>query len=134
MPIKLPLFCLLAGLTGLSAASGNEVSPLTKTVDTLGRINGRALACSYPDIVSRTKSIVISRVPKARELGETFEVATQSAFLEQGKAPDECPPHKTLSHQLDTAARGLAAPSPNQLVNNSDLPAAGLPVMIKMGK
>lgn len=95
-------------------------------VEALGRINGRALACGYPELVSRTKAIVTARVAKTRELGEAFERTTQAAFLAQGNEKVACPSRPALALELDATARPLSPPPAHRLTDALDVPEVGI--------
>lgn len=107
-------------------AASSDTDPLRAVVSALGDINGRALACGHPEVVSRAKAIVIARVAKTRELGEAFENATSTAFLAQGQRKAECPPRAALTVELEVAARSLNAPNAHQLAASPDTPEVGI--------
>jgi hypothetical protein len=97
------LFPLLAfGLLALPAAAAD---PLTAAVAEVGRINGIALACQQPALVSRARNAVLTTAPKTRAYGEAFEDATSASFLAQGKGA--CPDAQTLARQLGSAEAKL---------------------------
>ena len=75
-------------------------------VEELGRINGTALACAQPAVVSRARNAVMAGAPKARHYGEAFEAATNAAFLAQGKGA-ECPDGAVFSRRLEAAEKQL---------------------------
>lgn len=77
-------------------------------VEDIGRINGSALACDQPAIVSRARNAVMTGAPKARHYGEAFETATNAAYLSQGKGAD-CPDGASLSRRLEAAEKRLQA-------------------------
>lgn len=77
-------------------------------VQEIGRINGMALACAQPAIVSRARNAVMSTAPKARHYGDAFETSTNATFLEQGKGA-ECPDGASLSRRLEAAEKRLQA-------------------------
>ncbi len=121
-----PALAVAMAITLPIPAAGSEIDPLRAVVATLGNINGRALACGHPEIVSRAKAIVIARVAKTRELGEAFEQATSAAFLAQGQRKAECPPRAALMVELETAARPLNPPNAHQLAATPDTPEVGI--------
>lgn len=97
------LFPLLAfSLLALPAAAAD---PLTAAVAEIGRINGIALACQQPALVSRARNAVLTTAPKTRAYGEAFEDATSASFLAQGKG--DCPDAQTLARQLGSAEARL---------------------------
>ncbi|MBS1190821.1 MAG: hypothetical protein H6R10_2613 [Rhodocyclaceae bacterium] len=77
-------------------------------VEELGRINGTALACAQPALVSRSRNTVTTGAPKVRHYGEAFEAATNAAFLAQGQGA-ECPDGAALSRRLEAAEQRLQA-------------------------
>lgn len=115
------LFALLMWAGSVRAESNLDADKLNATVQTLGRLNGQALACQHKEISARIKAIMINRVPKTRPMGELFENATTAAFLTQGNEKSTCPPQVALTVELEAAARPLAPPSTHQLAD----PATG---------
>ncbi|KAB2922922.1 MAG: hypothetical protein F9K30_11610 [Dechloromonas sp.] len=103
--MKLPFHILLLALSSI-AAPCLAADAGTTAVDTLGRINGIALACQQPAIASRARNAVQTTAPKTRAIGEHFENATSQAFLEQGKGLD-CPDAATLANHLGEAEKQL---------------------------
>jgi hypothetical protein len=108
MKAAVPL--LLLALSGI-AAPGLAADAGSAAVEQLGRINGIALACQQPAIVSRARNSVQTTAPKTRAIGELFEQATSSAFLEQGKGLS-CPDTATLAGRLEAAEKDLQAAYP----------------------
>lgn len=109
MKLAAPILALaLAGLsaTGMAADQG------TVAVEEVGKINGLALACQQPAIVSRARNAVQTTAPKTRAYGEAFENATNAAYLEQGKGLP-CPDAPTLTKRLNEAERRLQAAFPS---------------------
>lgn len=120
--------CMLASLFALlmwagSARAAMDEAAMTTIVQSLGRINGQALACQHKEVSARIKTLMITRVNKTREQGETFEKATTAAFLAQGDKAS-CPPQVALTVELETVARPLAPPISHQLSNTPETPAA----------
>ncbi len=83
----------------------------TAAVQALGRLNGIALACQQPALVSRTRNSVVTTAPKTRAVGEAFEEATNAAYLEQGKG-GACPDAATLASNVAAAEKRLQAAFP----------------------
>ena len=81
-------------------------------VSALGELNGIALACQQPALVSRARNIIVTTAPKTREFGEIFENATNTAFLEQGKGKTACPDSATLVGQINAAEKRLQSAFP----------------------
>jgi len=109
MKFAAPLLALaLAAIShsGLAAESGNTA------ISELGELNGIALACQQPALVTRARNIVITVAPKTREYGELFENATNAAYLEQGKGKTACPDAPTLAARIAAAEKRLQAAFP----------------------
>lgn len=120
--------CLLSFMLALLMVAGNARADanadLTAAVQTLGRINGQALACKHTAASTRVKTLMIGRVPKTRDFGELFETATTNAFLAQGGTP--CPSAAALAVEIELATRPLAVPNPHQLVVSAEAPEVGI--------
>ncbi len=104
----------LAALAALLAAqplTAAEASEGDAALAEIGRLNGVALACQQPAISSRARNAVTQTAPKTRASGETFEQATQAAFLKQGKEV-HCPTGPELAGQLENAEKRLTAAFP----------------------
>jgi hypothetical protein len=108
MKLAAPLLAL--ALTGLSH-SGLAADEGTAAVQAIGRLNGIALACQQPALVSRTRNSVVTTAPKTREIGEAFENATNAAYLEQGKGA-ACPDAASLASNVAAAEKRLQAAFP----------------------
>ncbi len=78
-------------------------------VSALGELNGIALACQQPALVSRARNIIVTTAPKTRDYGEVFENATNAAYLEQGKSKTPCPDAVTLAARIAAAEKNLQA-------------------------
>lgn len=96
-------FSLLFSLAGGALAEDAG----TAAISTLGRLNGVALACKQPALTARVREAIISAAPKTRESGETFERATNDAYLAQLEAGGTCPDAKTLNSQIDAGEAAL---------------------------
>lgn len=100
------LLALLAiGNPSQAADAGNSA------IAALGTVNGIALACQQPAIVSRARNAMQTTAPKTRTNGEAFENATNAAYLEQGKERP-CPDTATLAARLTEAEKQLQAAFP----------------------
>lgn len=97
----LTLALALAALPSWAADAGSTA------LAAIGEINGVALACQQPAIVSRARNAVATTAPKTRANGETFENATNAAYLEQGKGL-ACPDVATLVKRLNEAEKNLS--------------------------
>ena len=84
----------------------------TAAISELGELNGIALACQQPALVTRARNIVITAAPKTRDYGEIFENATNAAYLEQGKGKTACPDAPTLAARIAAAEKRLQAAFP----------------------
>lgn len=115
---------------GLFAAGGAWSAPTpvsdAATTAELGRINGVALACAQPELVTRTKALVIARIAKTRELGEVFESATNQAFAEQTGNKAACPPRGELALRLEAVAMRLGPVLTHRLDDSAVTPEVGL--------
>ncbi|PKO38881.1 MAG: hypothetical protein CVU33_06965 [Betaproteobacteria bacterium HGW-Betaproteobacteria-6] len=100
-PLLALTLCAIAN-TALAADEG------TAAVETIGRLNGVALACQQPALVARARNAVITIAPKTRAYGEAFENATNAAYLEQGKGI-ACPDPASLSSDIAAAEKRLHA-------------------------
>lgn len=77
-------------------------------VEALGHLNGIALACQQPALVSRARNAVVTTAPKTRAYGEAFETATHAAYIEQGKGA-ACPDAAALANRIGAAEKLLQA-------------------------
>lgn len=103
--MKLALTALAAALTVASPTTFAGDAGTT-AIEALGKVNGIALACQQPAISSRARNALVTTAPKTRANGETFENATNAAYLEQGKGA-ACPDAATLAQLVDAAEKGL---------------------------
>jgi hypothetical protein len=103
MKIAAPLLALT--LCSIAPASG-AADESSAAVQAMGRLNGIALACQQPALVSRARNAVITTAPKTRGYGEIFESATNEAYLEQGKGTS-CPDAGKLAKDLAAAEKRM---------------------------
>ena len=108
--MKLAASILMLALAGLSHSS-LAADAGSAAIAALGQVNGIALACQQPAIVSRARNAVQTTAPKTRANGEAFEAATNAAYLEQGKGAT-CPDAATLAGRLGEAEKQLQAAFP----------------------
>lgn len=101
------IFAATASLS-LTAQANDEG---TAAIETLGKLNGIALACQQPALVSRARNAVTTTAPKTRSNGEIFENATNASYLEQGKGRP-CPELPQLVEQISQAEKRLQAAFP----------------------
>lgn len=71
-------------------SSAYAATPSLDAVQSLGQLNGQALACSQKDNIKKIKSVMINYAPKSRQHGASFEQATHEAFLDRSNKPEEC--------------------------------------------
>lgn len=109
MKIAAPLLALALTALVPGARAADEG---TAAVSELGQLNGIALACQQPALVSRARNAIVTTAPKTRELGEVFESATNAAYLEQGKGKTPCPDGATLAGRIGGAEKRLQAAFP----------------------
>lgn len=125
-----PLLCALAlalcGPARASSPTSPEGEALTRIVRALGAANGKALACGERELAQRARDIMVARVPKSRAHGETFEAATQAAFLAQGNEKTACPARLALTLEIESAAKPLAPPSAHRLAEPPEALESGL--------
>ena len=108
--MKFALSALAAALTLASPASFAGDAGTT-AIEALGKVNGIALACQQPAVASRARNALVTTAPKTRANGETFENATNAAYLEQGKGAP-CPDASALNAALGDAEKKLQAAFP----------------------
>ncbi len=108
MKLAAPGLALARGAASHSAFAADEG---IAAVQAIGRLNGIALACQQPALVSRTRNSVVTTAPKTREIGEAFENATNAAYLEQGKG-GACPDAAALASNVAAAEKRLQAAFP----------------------
>lgn len=112
------LMCGLApALAGPPAANPLDLG--VAEVESLGTLNGQALACRDFDGSKAVKDVVIRLVPKTRRYGIVFESATNAAFLSQSHSGEQCLSETELSaHLVELEARvreifgALVVPAP----------------------
>jgi len=109
--MKLAASILMLTLAGLSSTSHAATDAGNAAIAAIGQVNGIALACQQPAIVSRARNAVQTGAPKTRANGEVFEAATNTAYLEQGKGAP-CPDAATLAGRLGDAEKQLQAAFP----------------------
>lgn len=109
MKMIAPLCALiLCALTNPGFAADEGSAAVTE----LGQLNGIALACNQPALVTRARNVVVTTAPKTRDIGEMFENATNAAYLEQGKRQAACPDSATLANRIAATEKRLQAAFP----------------------
>lgn len=88
--------------------SGQASSAGTTAVESMGRLNGIALACGQPALSARARDAVIAYGSRDRSTGEAFEAATNATYLSQGAggAPP-CPDARRLAEQIGAVEASL---------------------------
>jgi protein SCO1 len=119
--------CMIASLLALLLFVGNaradsHADQLAVTVQSLGRLNGQALSCGHKEVAARIKEIMITRVPKTRELGAAFEQATTDSFLSQGKSA--CPGSAPLRVEVEVLAMKFAPAA--HVIADGEVPDVGI--------
>lgn len=107
---------IVAPLLFLSLAAlcnpGHAADEGTAAVTELGQLNGIALACQQPALVTRTRNAIVTTAPKTRDIGEMFENSTNAAYLEQGKGKTPCPDGAALAGRIAAGEKRLQAAFP----------------------
>lgn len=109
--MKLLALHLLALALATAVPLARAADEGSDAVEALGRLNGVALACNQPALVSRARNAIVTGTPKTRNYGELFENATSAAYLEQGKGA-ACPDTSTLANNIAAAEKRLQAAFP----------------------
>ncbi|WP_456445718.1 hypothetical protein [Thiolapillus sp.] len=79
-----------------------------QAVKELGRLNGIALNCRYFDQAKRIKQMLITSLPKRRELGQLFEDETDASFKSFIQSGAACPSPAAFGAEVDKAGAALA--------------------------
>lgn len=109
MKIAVAALALASFLTApVFAADATPQDAGNAALTALGEINGIALACKQPAIVSQARNAVATSAPKTRINGEIFESATNAAFLAQGQGLP-CPDAASLAGRLRDGEKNLSA-------------------------
>lgn len=106
MTPTLPLFAVLLTLACANGAHADDAG-LNQAISELGKLNGIALACKQNALTARMREIMIDTVPKERNVGEVFEQATHTSFLDFGSAGRPCPDGKSLANEVNRAREKL---------------------------
>jgi hypothetical protein len=92
----------------VSWAHADEL-PGQAAVADLGRVNGLALACTFPQVAARVKEVMLAQVPKTRAYGEVYEAATSQAYMQ---IPGGCPDAAALRLEAEVVATRIQAALP----------------------
>ncbi|RKT44860.1 hypothetical protein [Thiocapsa rosea] len=111
-PILTGLLLVLTGLAFADPTGSTEIG--FAEVQTLGSLNGQALACRQFDASTEAKALMIGYAPKTRRYGILFETATNAAFLAATKDGAPCPTETDLEARLTESAAALKAVFPEQ--------------------
>lgn len=103
------LLAAAALYAGGAAHAAATDTPLTRSIQTLGELNGRALACKHMALAARLREIIIDHAPKERSVGELYEQATSQSYLQQGQSASSCPDGKQLAADISQAETRLKA-------------------------
>lgn len=127
--ISLMLYLLAFALTAHAADVPTDAG--MAEVRGLGRLNGEALACSYSEVASRIKLLIIQRAPIARRYGDAFEVATREAYLVSiKKGQGACPDVAVIGSQVEELGTRLEAAvskkAPRQQQDNGEESEVGI--------
>lgn len=99
-----PVALLAAALSfGSAFAADDFIAREEGAIQALGRLNATALLCKDLESVHALKKAMIYGVPKLRDYGETFEEATNAAFLEMSAKPPACPTPAALAAEIEAA-------------------------------
>lgn len=103
-----PVLLLLSMV--LPAGAIDSADRVLTEVKVMGHLNGQALACSHPEVVTRIKVLIIKLVPKSRLYGAAFETATNEGYLAQTRNEQAtCQDGPSLVEQVEEAAKRLQA-------------------------
>lgn len=101
--IPLLLASMLVAIPVVAETDSPAIAEMLSGAAELGRVNGVALACNYPDLVTKARAMMILRAPKTRRFGEAYEQASSAAFNEQGASGAACPEAVVLNLRLEMA-------------------------------
>ena len=102
---RLPALLALLLATQLAHAAASETE--LNAVDRLGRVNGTVLACGYLELVPRIKGAMILYVRETREMGKTFEDATQERYRAIIGADGDCPGPADTRGEMEAAVEEI---------------------------
>jgi len=109
------LTALLLVSTGLAFADSSESNDIgVAEVQSLGALNGQALACRQYLVSKEAKALMIRHAPKTRRYGAIFEMATNAAFVAGAREGAPCPTEADLVARLAESAAALQAVFPEE--------------------
>ena len=82
-------------------------APQLEAIQSLGNLNGIALQCRYFEQTQGMKKALIAALPKRRQLGQTFDDATNQAFLRFIEQKLTCPPVELFNQQVAEGIKQL---------------------------
>jgi hypothetical protein len=102
--LRIWVFALSVAASHLAYAISDEQY---NSIVALGELNGIALHCQFLDETRRMKGSLINALPKRRQLGEAFDIATNDSYLKFIAEQSECPAAETFTVQVDQAIKVL---------------------------
>ncbi|HEX8964486.1 MAG TPA: hypothetical protein VF801_15905 [Rhodocyclaceae bacterium] len=109
--MKLRSLPLLLALAAAGAGAADAPPPGMAAIETLGRLNGQALACSEAAAAARAKELMLRHAPRTSGYGTVYEQATQRGFADQVRAA-ACPAGSELVQRIDVVAAELGRQLP----------------------
>lgn len=99
--------CSLFALYLLAATAMAASDAQRQAIESLGQLNGVALQCRQTAEMQRMKQAMVDNLPKQRLLGEWFDAATNSAFLDFARNGGRCPAEADFRQRVDQAIEAL---------------------------
>jgi hypothetical protein len=103
---------MMLAAAGVAHAADVDINAGLIAVESLGRINGQALACSDQAASAHAKALMLKYAPRTSNYGSAFEQATQRGFMDQVKGSGGCPEASQLVVRIDAVAAELAKKLP----------------------
>ncbi len=104
--MKLRSLPVVLALAAAGACAADAPQPGIAAIETLGRLNGQALACNEGVAAARAKALMLKHAPRTTGYGTAYEQATQRGFMDQVKA-GACPAAADLTQRIDVVAAEL---------------------------
>ncbi len=101
IPVVLLLTLLFQGTA--VAATDQQFAAIKR----LGELNGVALHCRFLEQTQHMKRVLVMTLPKRRQLGELFDIETNTSFMSFMAAQATCPSVSTFKKQVDAAVQQL---------------------------
>ena len=102
-PNWLSFLSLFFMLSLVNPSWAQETEQQAESIRRLGELNGVALHCQYLDHTRFIKQSLVETLPKKRRLGDIFEEATNTSFLDFVKKAEVCPSPAEFDQQVNTA-------------------------------